>query len=521
MISINRSSQKYGEEFQIDDYRQTFQTTEISDYPINGILYPVMGFPSMIAEELLSLSVIFKFKTEGKWLSEYDIEYVKIIRTDDSGKHEFLSLYPRYKGVVYKIGTDLWILKIGMASMLPEARYDIVLKIFNEEEIVSRNAVFFPHNEHSFADPTKFIVFSNLLTGESCESAEDSDFNSGEYPRSDSEPLTKAIINTAFSQINSSGSHFSVMLGDAVCGTDFQNEYRDFYNTALHLEIPMFAVPGDRDVHTRFSENDTGTAFFIEFDGLDYWTRFIAPANNVFRLRGMTYLLLNTQEGTPQKRSSDFSEEISGTDFQQDTLWWLEGGLDNAQMNFAAVFGHSMPNHEMQPSDTDQKFLEIMTQKKTMPLYFSGHGGEDSVVTFDKNDELVGGVTAPEKMEFISTTASSGNGKGYRGFRKVEMSYRDYTDDHTSYYYKTVSYNYTCGRYENCQPESEENKGMQSVPAGNMWVKYLWESGSGEKESLFSGGDGSSESVTAEIVNYLPTDEEVTLRFIMPAAKYG
>ena len=38
MISINRSSQKYGEEFQIDDYRQTFQTTEISDYPINGIL---------------------------------------------------------------------------------------------------------------------------------------------------------------------------------------------------------------------------------------------------------------------------------------------------------------------------------------------------------------------------------------------------------------------------------------------------------------------------------------------------
>ena len=132
MISINRSSQKYGEEFQIDDYRQTFQTTEISDYPINGILYPVMGFPSMIAEELLSLSVIFKFKTEGRWLSEYDIEYVKIIRTDDSGKHEFLSLYPRYKGVVYKIGTDLWILKIGMASMLPEARYDIVLKIFNE-----------------------------------------------------------------------------------------------------------------------------------------------------------------------------------------------------------------------------------------------------------------------------------------------------------------------------------------------------------------------------------------------------
>ena len=112
------------------------------------------------------------------------------------------------------------------------------------------NAVFFPHNEHSFADPTKFIVFSNLLTGEACESAEDSDFNSGEYPRSDSEPLTKAIINTAFSQINSSGSHFSVMLGDAVCGTDFQNEYRDFYNTALHLEIPMFAVPGDRDVHT-------------------------------------------------------------------------------------------------------------------------------------------------------------------------------------------------------------------------------------------------------------------------------
>ena len=483
------------------------QTSEISDYPINGILYPVIGFPSMVAD-YSSLSVIFRLEHDINF-SVYEVEYVKIFRSDKNGRNEFLMLHPAYTQYdsyyqhVDKIGPDTWILGISVPYRLPEAKYDIALKIKGEKEMISRNAVFFPKYENK--DPTKFIVFSNPRTAGN-DSSEDLNFNSGEYPRQNGDPQ-KGIVNAAFSQFNAGSSHFAVMLGDAVDGIDFQNEYSDFYDLALNLEIPMFATPGERDLLTRFASNDIETTTLPEFDGLEYWSKFIGPTNNVFIFRGRMYLLLNTDDETPQERVNQ--EDNKGCLISEKTLEWLENypGYD-----FAAVFGHSIPVGEMPSSDTSAKLLEILSGKNT--LCFSGQNCEDSVVSFDEYEEIVpnSGITAPKKTEFVYTTAMSGEGNGYPGFRKVETA----NDSDL-----TPSYNYTCGRYENCQPDNPEKRGMQSVPAGNMWVEYSWESGSGEKESLFRGGDGSSESVTAEIVNWLPTDEEVTLRFIMPAAKYG
>ena len=513
MQSMNRSSQKYGEQFTLEDYQQTMQTAGISDYPINGILYPVIGFPSMA--DYLSLTVIFRLEHDVHF-SVYEVEYVKIFRSDENGRHEFLMRHPAYTEYesyyqyVDRIGPNIWILRISVPVRLPEAGYDIALKIRGEEEMISRNAVFFPRYEYK--DPAKFIVFSNPQTAGNDQS-EDLDFNSGEYPRQNGDPQ-KGIVDAAFSQFNAGSSHFAVMLGDAVDGIDFQNEYSDFYDLALNLEIPMFAVPGERDLLTRFTSNDIETTTLPEFDGLEYWSKFIAPTNNAFLL-GRRYLLLNTSEGTAQKRAS---EETSGFELKPETLEWLE---NDSNYEYAAVFGHFTPTGETHSSKTGTEFLKILTEKNYPPVYFSAHDRQDSVSVFDPGSELVenSGIFANQKMEFVSTAPLSGSGKGYRGFRKVEVL--SVENSNAEFLYNDVSYNYTCGRYKNCQPDDPEKRGMQSVPAGNMWVKYSWESESGEKESLFNGGDGSSESVTAEIVNWLPTDEEVTLRFIMPAAKYG
>ena len=506
LVTMNRS----GWSSSLDDYQQTMQTAGIHDYPINGILYPVIGFPSMVTEDLFSLSIIFRLEHDVHF-SEYEIEYVKIFRTDENGKNEFLMLHPAYSDYnrysyeqyVDKIGPDTWLLRIFVPYRLPEAKYDIALKIQGEDEMISRNAVFFPRYEYE--DPTKFIVFSNLQTAGN-DLNEDLNFNSGEYPHQNENPQ-KGIVDAAFSQFNAGDSHFAVMLGNAVSGIDFQNEYSDFYDLALNLEIPMFATPGERDLLTRFASNDIETTSLPEFDGLEYWSKFIGPTNNVFIFRGRMYLLLNTDDETPQGRMNQ--EESKGCLISEKTLEWLENypGYD-----FAAVFGHSIPAGGMPSSDTSAELLDILSGKNT--IYFAGQNCEDSVISFDEYEEIVpnSGITSPKKTEFVYTTAMSGEGNGYSGFRKVKTA----NDSNL-----TPSYSYTCGRYENCQPDDPEKRGMQSVPAGNMWVKYSWESESGEKESLFSGGDGSSESVTAEIVNWLPTEEEVTLRFIMPAAKYG
>ena len=517
MLSINRCTSKYMTAFTPEDYRQTMQTAVIHDYPINGILYPVIGFPSMLTGDFFSLTVIFRLEHDISF-SAYEVEYVKIFRTDENGKDEFLILHPAYSDFdrysyeqyVDKIGPDTWLLRIFVPYRLPEAGYDIALKIRGGEEMISRNAVFFPRYEYE--DPTKFIVFSNLQRAGN-DLNEDLNFNSGEYPRQNGDPQ-KGIVDAAFSQFNAGSSHFAVMLGDAVDGIDFQNEYSGFYDLALNLEIPMFAVPGERDLLTRFTSNDIETTTLPEFDGLEYWSKFIAPTNNAFLL-GRRYLLLDTNEGSAQKRAS---EETSGFELKPETLEWLE---NDSNYEYAAVFGHFTPTGETHSSETGKELLKILAEKNYPPVYFSAHDRHDSVSVFDPGSELVenSGIFANQKMEFVSTTPLSGRGKGYLGFRKVEVV--SVKNSNAEFLYNDVSYNYTCGRYENCQPDDPEKRGMQSVPAGNMWVKYSWESGSGEKESLFSGGDGSSESVTAEIVNWLPTDEEVTLRFIMPAAKYG
>lgn len=503
LVTMNRS----GWSSSLDDYQQTMQTAVISDYPINGILYPVIGFPSMVADNT-SLSVIFRLEHDVHF-SVYEVEYVKIFRNDENGRSEFLTLHPAYTHYenfyqyVDRIGPDTWILGISVPIKLPEAGYDIALKIRGEKEMISRNAVFFPRYEYE--DPTKFIVFSNLQTAGN-DLNEDLNFNSGEYPHQNENPQ-KGIVDAAFSQFNAGDSHFAVMLGNAVSGIDFQNEYSDFYDLALNLEIPMFATPGERDLLTRFASNDIETTSLPEFDGLEYWSKFIGPTNNVFIFRGRMYLLLNTDDETPQGRMNQ--EESKGCLISEKTLEWLENypGYD-----FAAVFGHSIPAGGMPSSNTSAELLDILSGKNT--IYFAGQNCEDSVISFDEYEEIVpnSGITSPKKTEFVYTTAMSGEGNGYSGFRKVKTA----NDSNL-----TPSYSYTCGRYKNCQPDDPEKRGMQSVPAGNMWVKYSWESESGEKESLFNGGDGSSESVTAEIVNWLPTDEEVTLRFIMPAAKYG
>ena len=517
MLSINRCTSKYMTAFTPEDYRQTMQTAVIHDYPINGILYPVIGFPSMLTGDFFSLTVIFRLEHDISF-SAYEVEYVKIFRTDENGKDEFLILHPAYSDFdrysyeqyVDKIGPDTWLLRIFVPYRLPEAGYDIALKIRGGEEMISRNAVFFPRYEYE--DPTKFIVFSNLQRAGN-DLNEDLNFNSGEYPRQNGDPQ-KGIVDAAFSQFNAGSSHFAVMLGDAVDGIDFQNEYSGFYDLALNLEIPMFAVPGERDLLTRFTSNDIETTTLPEFDGLEYWSKFIAPTNNAFLL-GRRYLLLDTNEGSAQKRAS---EETSGFELKPETLEWLE---NDSNYEYAAVFGHFTPTGETHSSETGKELLKILADKNYPPVYFSGHDRQDAVSVFDHGSELVenSGIFTDKKMEFISTTPLSGSGNGYLGFRKVEVV--SVKNSNAEFLYNDVSYNYTCGRYENCQPDDPEKRGMQSVPAGNMWVKYSWESGSGEKESLFSGGDGSSESVTAEIVNWLPTDEEVTLRFIMPAAKYG
>ena len=558
MVSINRYPQNSDI---LEDYLFQLQTTPVIDPAINGILYPVIGFPAMVTPDEPCFSVIFRYTGDP------GIEYLKVVRFDEGGMTEYLDLGGSFN--VETINAEAKIGRIMVCNMfLPEAKYDIVLKLHGEDESVSRNALFFPHYEEN--DPTKFLIVADPQLGDLLsKKTDDMNFNPENYPFHADKSLLDyeqqfGITKATFSQLNSAVCNFTIMLGDIVYGTDFQKEYSDFYSLMTDLEVPMFSIPGNHDGYTHFMKVDDMTSP-LESDGLEYWAKFFGPKNNAFSFRNKTYLLLNTYDGTPKRRASSqigigdtAASPVAnwGGYLAEKTLNWAENVLENYDV--AAVFGHMTPlgqdgtgkyhanrafskiygvvsvideqewNFDSASWDSDesdgilnetQKYnngillASFLTKKAKPPVYFSGHTHHDKIFTFEKGTKLLENVnvdlTAPEKMEFIMTTtmATSGSGK-YWGFRRVEMS-----DD-------KISYNYTCERFENCGIDSSI-RGMQSVPSGNLWVDYSWKNGSGNKKSIFVGGDGSASSVKAGITNYLPTEEEVMLRFILPATKTG
>ncbi len=566
MVSINRFPQNSNV---FEDYQIQTQTKAILNPAINGILYPVIGFPAMVTPDEPCFSVIFRHDQFSP--NQVLFTKVKLVRLDETGKSEFLTCVPMpelYSDYSYTetIADGIYKLTFCPNIILPEAKYDVVLKILGDEnEMVSRNAVFFPHYEEN--DPAKFLIVADpqiedLLS----KKTTDMNFNPENYPFHAENSLLNydqqfGIIKATFSQLNSADTNFSVMLGDIAYGRNYQQEYSDFYDMMTKLEIPMFSIPGNHDGYAQFTVVDDLTSP-LDSDGLEYWARFLGPMNNAFNFRNKTYLLLNAYDGTPQRRASNQigigdtgASPVAnwGGYLAQKTLKWAEIVLEDNDVS--AVFGHMTPlgqdgtgvyhpnrafskiygivsvideqewniDSSTWDSDlTDGVFNETQTfnngvsltsflaKKADPPIYFSGHTHHDKVFTFEKGAELIPdtGVIAPEKMEFIMTTTMATSGSGdYWGFRRVAMSDED------------VSYNYTCERYKNCSVKN--GSGMQSVPAGNLWVRYSWQQGSEEKDSIFAGGNGSAVKVTAEIVNYLPTEEDITLRFIMPASQYG
>ena len=556
LVSINRYPQN--SDF-FEDYQFQRQSQTVLDPTINGILYPVIGFPAMVTPDEPCFSVIFR--NPGSL-----IEYLKVVRFDEEGMTEFLNLGSNMLEVDNINPDDKRIQKISVCGIfLPEAKYDIVLKLDGKDEMISRNALFFPHYEES--DPTKFIITADPQLGDLLsKKTDDMNFNPENYPfHADKSFLDYdqqfGIIQATFSQLNSAPYNFTIMLGDVVYGRNFQDEYSDFYNLMTKLEVPMFSIPGNHDGYAHFTKVDDLTSP-LEWDGLEYWQKFFGPLNNAFSFRNKTYLLLNAYDGTPQRRASaqigigdTGASPVAnwGGYLAEKTLKWAEIMLEN--YDIPAVFGHMTPLgqdgtgkyhanrafskiygvvsvideqewnidssawdsdrtdgifNETQTSNTGVSLTSFLTKKAKPPIYFSGHTHHDKIFTFDKGTKLIENTdtAASGKTEFIMTTTMATSGSGdYWGFRRVEMS-----DDE-------VSYNYTCGRYENCSVKN--GSGMQSVPSGNLWVNYSWEKSSGKKESVFAGGDGSASSVTAEITNYLPTEEEVVLRFILPATKTG
>jgi len=541
----------------LPDYQFQTQVTEIINPRIQKILYPVFGFPAMITKDDNEFSFIIRNETEPEF------DYVRITRQHFANNYVFADLKV---DSVENIGENIYRVYTYVPITLPSFRYDLTVKLKGEDfDIVSGNSIFFPVEKEG----TTFYVWADpQIEDLQSKTAGDMNYNSGDYPGKSDSILDfsrqEGIISSTISQINSGNSHFVTMLGDIVFGIDYQREYQDILNLVLNLEVPFFPVPGNHDGYAKFVEQNNLTTD-VDWDGLQYWAKFIGPLYYAFQFKEKTYLMLNTYDGTPARRAAGNALGIGdnaavpvsnwGGFLTFESLFFAERILNDYEV--LGVFSHMMPlgqnatgkyhkmkkfpkesiigatdsqewnieSSEYDSNPTDLIFNETQTVNTGIalaakmalqsppPIYFSGHTHVDKVFTFESGEALVegSGAVAIDDMEFIMTTTAATSGSGYWGIRKVEINE---TGD--------INYSYYCDRGISCRPTyDDEKKGFQSIPEGNIWTSYKWIEGEVEDSSIFVGGNGLTNTVNAEVMNYLPTDENITLRFIMPLAENG
>ncbi|HSA32441.1 MAG TPA: metallophosphoesterase [bacterium] len=534
------------------NYIQFEQTLAVQNGRIGSVLYPAPGAPALVTEEEDELSVFAACSTDT-------VDRIDIGKEGDNGFVAFLTLFPRGE---LPVGNGVTRFFFTVPYRLPHGVYDLKVTIGGATIRVDNGVGFIPEKRIAFtvwADPQ----IEDLQSKSNIEL----NWNDHSYPGFSDDLLDysrqQGIIAIAMSQMNAMDTDLIACVGDLVFGINHQREYEDIVQFLAKAEIPFFGVPGNHDGYAKFQSEEDFTSP-IERDGLNYWRAFIGPTYFSFNLFGRTLMMLNTYDGTAERRASGKPIGIGDNaappvsnygGFLSDTqLLWATQSIALSEVTM--MFSHHLPlgmveddyeftamekypknkiigaifseewNFESMAYDSDTLdtiFAEtnryntgirligaMVTELPRPPLYFAGHAHRDRYFHFEAGSEIIPGTAlfAPQEMIFTQTKSAASSGEAYWGVRPV------YQDLDTG----TTAFSYLCADDAECNPDKEgEKAGFPSMPLGNFWVNYT----ASETTSLYIGGNGVSVTAQAEVVNFLPTDEAYRLRFVMPAKELG
>ncbi len=528
------------------------QTLAVQNGRIGMVLYPAPGDPALITRDDSELSLFAACDSAA-------LDHIEIGKETAEGFVPFLSL--THKSFL-PAGNGVTRFFFDLPYQLPHGVYTLRAVINGLPVTVPNGVGFIAEKRIAFtlwADPQI----------EDLQSKKDINLNWNDhsYPGFSDDLLDysrqQGIIAIAIAQMSAMDTDFIACLGDLVFGINHQREYEDIVQFLAKAEIPFFGVPGNHDGYAKFeNENDFTTP--LERDGLNYWRAFIGPTYSSFKIFGKTLMMLNTYDGTAERRAS--GDPIGIGDNGAAPVSNYGGFLSDPQLLWATesfavgevamMFSHQLPigmvesGFEFTPMEKypanriigafvdeewniettayDSNMLDtIFAESGTYntgtrllgamlpefprpPIYFAGHAHRDRYYHFEAGSEVIPGtgLFAPQEIVFTQTKSAASSGEAYWGIRPI------YHDIETA----TTSFSYLCADDADCNPDKEgEKAGFPSMPLGNFWVNYT----ASETTSLYIGGNGVSVTAQAEIVNFLPTAQTARLRFVMPAKELG
>lgn len=527
--------------FEIDDSLglqyagpDTVDQTETIYGRVRHIIYPVLGFPSIV-EPGDSIGIMVQldnpeFMAPEAWTIQLTTRYFDSQSGGYPVGDPVAQVYPmQIEEILFDEDTGVYTLVSQVMSGTPMDNYS--LRITNEQIVdVQPAAVSVQRN----IDGTfRFVHFSDTQPTEP-RSAKGYDFNNGTYPNKNIMDPDGGIIRQAIEEINLLRPSFAVVTGDLVDGDDYGAQTIALHDIVRNSRTPIFMVPGNHDGMVTFDEDDE-----IVNDGLSYHRRFFGPTYYSFDYGDLHVACVNSYDGSVERRQGQetgwFGKNAKnyGGQLSQQQLEWLNADLRAATAagKFSYVFMHHDPRgpynknkpsnglgmrlrgdgwnydssgwdsdptddyfNETEEVNTGTQVVRIISENNVVAV-FLGHVHEDVVDVYEAGDEIENakgkgiGIFAERPLYFISTTSLGGKPSaagGYWGYRVIEVENNFIT-----------RLNYT------------DSKLIQSVPAGNAWLEDQW------------GNDGTGQDIALKLVNNLPRTLVGTARFFALANNVG
>jgi hypothetical protein len=256
------------------------QSTPFPGRPIKHLVYPVLGFPSLVEPAgSIQLKVLL---ADGGGTTDWKAH----LETSAIATPECVPLVVT-GSQQFDAATSVYTVEVQVPQATLPGVYDLVLE----------SASLTLTNGAPDRQPNAVRVLRPGRTNPSFVVIADSqmqDIRTTESP---------ARLRAMLAEIRLRDPDFCLFVGDMCFGSDYGDEYRQNWDLYAASGLAIFYVPGNHDGYaTVVPQADKTLPGTVERDGINYWRRFVGPPLYSFDWLGLHFVGVNSMGGPAERR---------------------------------------------------------------------------------------------------------------------------------------------------------------------------------------------------------------------------
>jgi hypothetical protein len=389
------------------------QTTGFPGRPIKHLVYPVLGFPSLV--EVSGTIGVKVLLPDGGATNDWQAS----LETSASLAPEQVTLAVT-GNQEFDPQTNVYTVEVQVPAGTLPGVYDLILS----------SASFTLTNGQPDRQPNAVRVLRPGRTNPSFVVIADSQLE--DVRTTESPDRLRAML----AEIRLRDPDFCLFVGDMCFGSDYGQEYEQNWSIYSQSGLAIFYVPGNHDGYATVVAPDDPTSApgELQRDGLNYWRRYIGPTVYSFDWLGLHFVGMNSMGGPPDRRNAlGIVAGNYGGFVDPDALDWIEQDVANATTRGqqSVLFLHHDPSAALTPDSqayplptpttafqswndaASQQRIESLVANQSVSHVLFGHIHQDSYA-----EVSLGGRNVP----FVATTTLLCGHPDDYGYRVVQTS---------------------------------------------------------------------------------------------------